>query len=149
MVFFVEQTLPCLVAFLVVVVSFLIAKTIIVRSEVERDFKWQAIVGADTELAGGYSLVTRQKCVISIWSGKQQKIVVDGDVNRVAVKGDHVTGYARDCWWDKSVKVTPGYYMLNAATGERKQGMSALEWRNELDELSWRNPELKNLWFNY
>jgi hypothetical protein len=71
-------------------------------------------------------------------------IVVDGNVQRLAVKAPFVTGYITILYGDEHPSNKEGYFILDLKTGEQKASLTEQEWRSELKRVGWAAAKLSS-----
>jgi hypothetical protein len=96
-------------------------------------------------LVGDYKIGKTKEDLVRIWNEKKMEIAVDGNIATVGVQGPYIGGYAYMWDEDRGKMTSEGYYLVNTATGEVKQGMLVKEWQSELKKIDWRDQDFKNV----
>ena len=72
--------------------------------------------------------------------------MINGNIESYAVREPYITGWASTRCLDPTVEAAcEGYFLLNSQTHEVFVGMSAEEWKIELEHIGWSNPTLRQL----
>lgn len=78
-----------------------------------------------------------------IWS-QGNNVVVAGNVQSYALRGQHITGYADTTCIDSKAEpeARPGYFFVDTRNGQVMQPMTERDWKDELRKVGWDNPNL-------
>jgi hypothetical protein len=113
-------------------------------------------------LCGNYNIVRTNADEVVIQNPRFRPITVDvgeignpgfhtwtetsftGNVRKLAVKAPYVTGYTSVLHGDENpdAKEHAGFFLINTATDAIKRGLTEQQWRAELEQIGWQNPEL-------
>lgn len=105
---------------------------------------------SDTNLGGGFYLSWMNGCEVRIVDrnpNSAPEIVIAGSVQSYAMNGRYIAGYSDlRCIDQKSEpQARPGYFLIDIQARRVLQSLGAVEWREALEKIGWKDPSLKQL----
>lgn len=95
-------------------------------------------------LLGEYQLIRNnfKEVVIARPQNGLSIIALYGNVQKLAIKEPYVTGFTLPFEGDKNHDKRTGYFLLDTQNHKLKPGLTEEDWRTNLQQVNWSNPNL-------